>query len=108
MNKIILKNWESNDFMLDENLIFNNIKFSFMNEVKLYMLTENKNHKFLNKLWDTSKLSDTDYDCLIRWYYDKKTYIDTPAKIKEDVAFIEQRKIEELEKYQNTLELMKK
>ena len=103
----MLKEWESNDLMLDNYLTIGNITFKYINEVKLYILKNNKNHKFLNKLIDSMKISDTDYDYLMRWYYDRKTHVDTPEEKEKNRIFFEKRKKEEHEKYNQIIELMK-
>jgi hypothetical protein len=78
MNKeIVLKVWESNDFMLDDDLIIGDLIFNYVDEVKIYILKNKFNHKFLNKLNDTDKLSNNDYQYLMNWYYKRKTYVDT-------------------------------
>lgn len=107
-SEIVLKDWESNDFMLDDDLIFDDHLFKYVNEVKIFILKNKLNHKFLNKLCDTSKISDNDYHYLMDWYYTRKTYIDTPETREEDRIFFEQREKEAYEMYQETLKLLEK
>lgn len=107
-NDVILKDWESNDFMLDDDLIIGDLIFNYVDEVKIYILKNKFNHKFLNKLNDTGKLRDNDYQYLMNWYYERKTHVDTPEKREAIRVFFEQREKEEYEEIQKILELMKK
>jgi hypothetical protein len=109
MSNIVLKEWESNDFMLDDSFMIGDKLFRYIDEVKIYMIEKKKNHKFLNKLNDNDKISDTDYDYLMRWYYDRKTYKEPTLEDLEAARFyLEEREKEIDESYQKTLELLKK
>jgi hypothetical protein len=109
MSEIILKSWESDDLTLDDDLIINDIIFKTLNEVKIYMIENKKNHKFLNKLNDKDKISDNDYHYLMRWYYKRKTYKElTYEEIEANNRLYEKRQKEDLEKYQKLLELLEK
>jgi hypothetical protein len=105
--EIVLKDWESNDFMLDDDLIIGDLIFNYVDEVKIYILKNKFNHNFLNKLNDIDKLSNNDYQYLMNWYYKRKTHVDTPEKREAIRVFFEQCEKEEYEKYQKNLELMK-
>jgi hypothetical protein len=109
MSKNVLKEWESDDFMLDNSFMIRDKLFKYIDEVKIYMIENKKNHKFLNRLNDKDKISDTDYDYLMRWYYDRKTYKEpTPEEIEASRILHEKRDKESKEKYQKLLDLIKK
>jgi len=109
MSKTVLKDWESNNFMLDDSFMIGNERFRYIDEVKIYIIEKKKSHKFLNRLNDTDKISDTNYDYLMRWYYDRKTYKEPTLEDLESARlYLEEREKESNEKYQRILELLKK
>jgi len=109
MTEVVLKEWESDNLMLDDDLIIDDVIFTSLNEVKKYIIKEDKKKVFLNILWDNSEISDNDYFYLMRWYCDRKTYKEpTPEEIEETRIYFEERDKEIDESYQRTLELLKK
>jgi len=82
--------------------------FRYIDEVKIYIIEKKKTHKFLKRLNDTDKISDTDYDYLMRWYYERKTYKEpTTEDLETTGLYLEEREKESNEKYQRILELLK-
>ena len=103
-----LKEWESNDLSLDYEFILKNIEFIYIDQVKNYMLDNKKKHKFLNKLYRDGHLSDTDYDYLMKWYYKRKTYKDTPEE-REKIRLASERHHQQmLEQYQELMKIINK
>ena len=103
-----LKEWESNDLSLDYEFILKNIEFIYIDQVKNYMLDNKKKHKFLNKLYRDGHLSDTDYDYLMKWYYKRKTYKDTPEEREENRLACEREKQSAINKYNKLKKLITK
>ena len=102
-----LKEWESNTLSLDYEFILKDIEFIYIDQVKNYMLDNKKKHKFLNKLYRDGHLSDTDYDYLMKWYYKRKTYKDTPEEREKTKLFFDKLEKEELQKYNQIIKLIK-
>ena len=107
---IELAEWELlDDMMLNDDIILEDgIIFLYFNEIKLHIVKNKLKHKFLNKLYDEFKLDQNDYDYLMKWYYKRKRYVDTPETREESRLLYEIRKKESEEKYQRILKLMKK
>lgn len=104
-----LAEWESDDMMLNYDLIIDDdTVFLYFNELKLYILKNNLKHKFLTQLYDEFKLDENDYDYLMKWYYKRKRYIDTPETREQNRIFLEKRKQEDDELYQEILKLINK
>ena len=101
-----LKEWESDNLSLDYEFILKDIEFIYLNQVKNYMLDNNKKHKFLNKIYKDGHLSDTDYDYLMRWYYKRKTYKDTPEEREENRLACERQQQQMIEQYQELMKII--
>jgi hypothetical protein len=105
-----LAEWELLDNMMlnDDIILEDGTTFLYFNEIKLHIAKNKLKHKFLNNLYDEFKLDEADYDYLMKWYYKRKRYVDTPETREQNRLFLEQRKKEDDEQYQEILELMKK
>jgi len=106
-SKIELSDWEKSDLWLDKDFTHKKKLFKYVDDVKIYMLKNNLDNNFLNKLWDASRISDNDYHFIIDWYYTRKTYIDTPEEREKERLMFEEWEADNKKKYQEILELLK-